>query len=105
MARKKCPNDSHNLLCGPKEAARLFGIKPRTFYNYKSQIIARHGLKTVRVGKREKYPLLEIYRIIDRCTDEQVPLYESNSFSLGRTDCGNKMSGRRKSNKSGEEVL
>ena len=65
------------LLLSQEDAAAVLGISVWTFNRYLPQIIARHGLKTVRVGQRDKFAYSQLVEIVEHCLDTGEPLYES----------------------------
>lgn len=64
------------ILLSGKSAAILLGMSKDEFYRNVHKITANHGLKPVMVGRLKKYSYRQLTEIVDRCIEQDVPLYE-----------------------------
>jgi len=63
------------LLLSAKQTANRLGLSLRSFYRYRSKLIAL-GLQAVRAGRRISYREASIDRIIREAAEHDEPLYE-----------------------------
>ena len=64
------------LLVKGAEAARRFGISYSQFCRYVTQIIAKHGLKRIKVGKTFRYLTASIEQVVHKCADNGESLFD-----------------------------
>ncbi len=63
------------LLLSAKQSAQRLGLSLRSFYRYRSKLIAR-GLQAVRAGRRITYREASIDRLIQTAAETEASLYE-----------------------------